>query len=136
MFVTIIGRGHSGTRIPTKMLIDSGWYMVAVNNSSDYIPPDKMYEAVQYINDRVTYKGDYEWDFSKLKGDPPNIFKKQLNSNYLSQLTSKLLRLGKVKRLSLQYNDKFFNFRFKTTLDVTMSSKTKQRSGWGQRAHS
>ena len=65
--ITIIGRGHSGTRIPAKMLHNSGVYMGRkLNQSSDFIPPHKMYDAAKYINSFVKYKGNYKWDFSYL----------------------------------------------------------------------
>ena len=80
MLITIIGRGHSGTRIPSKMLIDSGVYMGNVNSSYDLVPPDKLYEAARMINKKVRYLGNYKWDFSELKNPPPEKFKELINS--------------------------------------------------------
>jgi len=79
--VTIIGRGHSGTRVPSKLLHKNGVYMGArLNQSADLVPPHKMYEAVQHINKFVKYKGNYTWDFSYLlKNDPDDKFVKLVN---------------------------------------------------------
>jgi hypothetical protein len=46
MMVTIIGRGHSGTRAISHTLSASGVYMgEPLNNSGDLIPPQDMYDA-------------------------------------------------------------------------------------------
>ncbi|MEK6320356.1 MAG: sulfotransferase [Acidobacteriota bacterium] len=65
--VTVIGRGHSGTRIMSHTLNASGVYMGAeLNKSGDLIPPDDMYEACRVMARYVSYLGDLRWDFTKL----------------------------------------------------------------------
>jgi len=71
MLITVIGRGHSGTRAISKTLCDSGVYMGAqLNESSDLIPPDDMYEACRVMARYVEYRGGLEWDFSRLHTMP------------------------------------------------------------------
>ena len=46
MFITVIGRGHSGTRAMSQILAESGvWMGEPLNSSWDLVPPDSMYEA-------------------------------------------------------------------------------------------
>lgn len=67
MLITIIGRGHSGTRAMSHTLSASGVYMGAqLNNSGDLIPPDDMYEACRVFARYVDYKGGLEWDFTRV----------------------------------------------------------------------
>lgn len=71
--ICICGRGHGGTRIPSKLLHKNGVFMGAkLNQSADLVPPHKMYQAVQHINKFVKYKGNYEWDFSYLINNEPD----------------------------------------------------------------
>jgi hypothetical protein len=71
MLVTVIGRGHSGTRAMSQTLSDSGVYMgEPLNDSWDLIPPDDMYEACRVMSRHVVYKGGLEWDFSRLHTMP------------------------------------------------------------------
>lgn len=65
--VTVIGRGHSGTRAISHTLYASGVCMGnRINPSGDLIPPDAMYEACRIISRHVTWHGDLQWDFSAL----------------------------------------------------------------------
>ena len=65
--VTVIGRGHSGTRAISHTLYASGVYMGAsLNRSGDLIPPDDMYDACRVMAEYVEWKGGLEWDFSRL----------------------------------------------------------------------
>ena len=67
MMVTVIGRGHSGTRSMSHTLSESGVFMgEPLNESGDLIPPESMYEACRVMAKHVVYKGGLEWDFSKL----------------------------------------------------------------------
>ena len=67
MLITVIGRGHSGTRSMSHTLSASGVYMgEPLNGSGDLLPPDSMYEACRVMAKYVVYKGNLEWDFSKL----------------------------------------------------------------------
>jgi len=67
MLVTVIGRGHSGTRAISHTLSASGVYMgEPLNVSGDLLPPEAMYEACRVMARYVVYKGGLEWDFSQL----------------------------------------------------------------------
>lgn len=67
MMITVIGRGHSGTRAMSHTLSASGVYMGALLNvSGDLIPPEEMYEACRVLAKYVEYRGGLEWDFSRL----------------------------------------------------------------------
>ena len=73
MFVTIIGRGHSGTRAMSHTLSASGVFMGApLNKSGDLLPPESMYEACRVFAKYVDYKGGLEWDFSKVLSMEPD----------------------------------------------------------------
>jgi hypothetical protein len=65
--ITVIGRGHSGTRAVSHTLSASGVFMGSeLNPSGDKVPPQEMYEACRVIARKVTWKGGLEWDFSGL----------------------------------------------------------------------
>ena len=67
MMVTVIGRGHGGTRAMSHTLSASGVYMgEPLNASGDLIPADDMYEACRVLARRVRWCGELEWDFSAL----------------------------------------------------------------------
>jgi len=67
MMVTVIGRGHSGTRAMSHTLSASGVYMgEPLNDSGDLLPPEAMYEACRVMARYVRWKGGLEWDFSAL----------------------------------------------------------------------
>ncbi len=73
MFVTIIGRGHSGTRSISHTLSASGVFMgEPLNKSGDLLPPQSMYEACRVFAKYVGYKGGLEWDFSKVLAMQPD----------------------------------------------------------------
>jgi len=66
--ITIIGRGHSGTRAISHTLSASGVYMGAeLNGSGDLLPPGDMYDACRVLAKQVVWKGGLEWDFSPLQ---------------------------------------------------------------------
>jgi hypothetical protein len=94
--ITIIGRGHGGTRAMSHTLSQSGVYMGdTLNKSGDLLPPDDMYEACRVMAKYVKHKGGLQWDFSKLhtmKIDPR--FTKLIESYLESVLTSPALRKG------------------------------------------
>ncbi|HXF60590.1 MAG TPA: sulfotransferase [Caldilineaceae bacterium] len=85
--VTIIGRGHSGTRAISHTLYASGVYMGAcLNRSGDLIPPEQMYEACRVMARYVEWKGGLSWDFSRLHTMPiPDEFT-QLIHGYLKSV--------------------------------------------------
>jgi len=65
--VTIIGRGHSGTRAISHTLSASGVFMgEPLNDSGDLLPPDDMYEACRVFARFVQWRGGLEWDWSAL----------------------------------------------------------------------
>jgi len=67
MLVTVIGRGHSGTRAMSHTLSASGVYMGAkLNGSGDLIPADDMYEACRVMARHVRHLGGLKWDLSRL----------------------------------------------------------------------
>lgn len=89
MMITIIGRGHSGTRAISETLARSGVYMgEPLNRSWDLVPPEKMYEACRVMGQYVSYLGDWRWDFAKvldMKPDPAFI---RLIEEYLGSVLS------------------------------------------------
>jgi hypothetical protein len=65
--ITIIGRGHSGTRALAQTLYASNVYMGRrINPSGDLVPPDSMYEACRILARHICYKGELSWDWSSL----------------------------------------------------------------------
>jgi hypothetical protein len=71
MTITVIGRGHGGTRAMSHTLSASGVYMgAALNESWDLIPPEDLYEACRVMSRHVIHNGGLEWDFSKLHTMP------------------------------------------------------------------
>lgn len=89
MLITIIGRGHSGTRAISATLHESGVFMgEPLNNSSDLIPPESMYDACRIFGNYVEYKGGCEWDFSKVLSMEPVPEFKALIEDYLSTVLS------------------------------------------------
>ena len=85
--ITIIGRGHSGTRAISHTLYASGVYMgFTLNESGDLVPPHSMYEACRVFAKYVPWKGGLEWDFSQVNNmDIPDEFN-QLLDDYLSSV--------------------------------------------------
>lgn len=94
--VTVIGRGHSGTRAISHTLSATGYYMgEQINPSGDLVPPEDMYEACRVMAKYVKYKGGLEWDFSKLhrmKIDP--AFTRLIESYLSSVLANNSPRKG------------------------------------------
>ncbi len=65
--ITIIGRGHSGTRAISHTLYASGVYMGrTINRSGDKVPPEQMYDACRVMAKYVERNGDLAWDFARL----------------------------------------------------------------------
>jgi arylsulfatase A-like enzyme len=96
LFVTIIGRGHSGTRAMSHTLSQSGVYMGnTLNGSGDLVPAEQLYEACRVMAKHVVHKGGLEWDFSKLHTMPIDpAFTKLVESYLSSALTSPARRKG------------------------------------------
>lgn len=80
--ITIIGRGHSGTRAMSHTLSASDVFMGApLNESGDLLPPEAMYEACRVLARHVEWKGRLEWDFSRLHSVPiPDEFTALIHS--------------------------------------------------------
>jgi len=85
--VTIIGRGHSGTRAISHTLSASGVFMGGpLNGSGDLLPPDAMYDACRVLAQSVEWRGGLDWDWSALHSmDIPAEFT-QLIHNYLASV--------------------------------------------------
>lgn len=106
MLITIIGRGHSGTRAISHTLTASSVFMgEPLNKSGDLIPANDMYEACRVFAKYVTYKGGMEWDFDKvLSMDPDPAFIKLVESYLVSVLSSKSENKGwKLPETTLVY---------------------------------
>ncbi len=84
MLITVIGRGHSGTRAMSHTLSKSGvWMGEPLNGSGDLVPPESMYEACREFAKYVSYSGGMKWDFSRvLEMDPTPRFR-ALIADYL-----------------------------------------------------
>jgi hypothetical protein len=84
MMITVIGRGHSGTRAISHTLSNSGVFMgEPLNVSGDLLPPEAMYEACRVLARHVGWKEGLRWDFSNLEAMPiPEEFT-QLIQSYL-----------------------------------------------------
>lgn len=89
--ITIIGRGHSGTRAISHTLYTSNVHMgEPLNRSGDLLPPYNMYEACRVIAKHVTWKGDLNWDFNALQTmDIPKEFTDLLDLYLKSVFESK-----------------------------------------------
>lgn len=106
MLITIIGRGHSGTRAISHTLYASGVHMGGMlNPSGDLLPPQDMYEACRVMARHVVWKGGLEWDFSKLHTMPiPQEFDKLIRSYLKSVLDNKSAARGwKIPETTLVY---------------------------------
>jgi hypothetical protein len=87
MMVTIIGRGHSGTRVMSHTLYASGAYMGArLNPSGDLVPAEDFYEACRVMARSVVHRGGLEWDFSQLHTMPMDPAFTRLVESYLASV--------------------------------------------------
>lgn len=89
--ITVIGRGHSGTRAISHTLYTSNVYMGdLLNASGDLVPPEAMYEACRVLARYVKWEGDLKWDFSELHTvDIPKEFTDLLEQYLHSVLSNK-----------------------------------------------
>jgi Sulfotransferase family len=96
MTITVIGRGHSGTRAMSHTLSASGVYMGAqINKSGDLVPAEDMYEACRIMARHVVHLGGDRWDFSKLHTMPIDpAFTRLIESFLASVLASDAPRKG------------------------------------------
>ena len=88
--ITIIGRGHSGTRAISHTLSASDVFMGApLNKSGDLVPPNAMYDACRIMSQYVQWQGDLTWDFSQLHTmDIPTSFTDLIDAYLESVLSS------------------------------------------------
>ncbi|MGC9360771.1 MAG: sulfotransferase family protein [Anaerolineae bacterium] len=94
--ITVVGRGHGGTRAMSHTLTASGVFMGAPQNvSGDLLPPDPMYEACRVFGRYVTWNGDLSWDWSQvLASEPPAEFTDLITTYLESVLSSDALHRG------------------------------------------
>jgi arylsulfatase A-like enzyme len=82
--ITVVGRGHGGTRAMSHTLAQSGVYMGTQQNiSGDLVPAQDFYDACSILSKHVVYKGDMKWDFSKLHTMPIDPEFEKLVKRYL-----------------------------------------------------
>jgi hypothetical protein len=82
--ITIIGRGHSGTRAMSHTLSASGVFMgEPLNVSGDLLPPEPMYDACRIIARHVRWQGDLTWNFDALHSLPIDPEFRRLVEQYL-----------------------------------------------------
>lgn len=87
--ITIIGRGHSGTRLISHALQKSGVYMGSKQNvSGDLVPYFKFYDACRIASSHVVHIGDNNWDFSLLQNAEVNKNFIELIKIYLESVLS------------------------------------------------
>lgn len=87
MLITVIGRGHGGTRAMSHTLSASGVYMGSkLNVSGDLLPPQDMYEACRVMARHVVHLGGLRWDFAKLHTMPIDPAFTRLVESFLSSV--------------------------------------------------
>lgn len=104
--ITVIGRGHSGTRAISQTLSQSGVYMgKTLNKSGDLIPPQDMYEACRIIARHVIHKQGLNWDFSLLQTSPIDAEFKRFIESYLSSVlnSKEMIKGWKIPETTLVY---------------------------------
>jgi hypothetical protein len=104
--VTVIGRGHSGTRMISHTLYASGVYMgEPLNRSGDLLPPDDMYEACRVFARYVTWEGDLDWNWDQaFEAEIPEEFTDLIQSYLRTVLASRAMYRGwKIPETTLVY---------------------------------
>lgn len=104
--ITVIGRGHSGTRAISHTLYTSNVYMGnMLNASGDLLPPQAMYDACRVIARYVRWEGGLNWDFSALHTvEIPTEFTDLLHEYLKSVLNDKSKHRGwKIPETTLIY---------------------------------
>ena len=82
--VTVIGRGHSGTRAISHTLSASGVFMgEPLNVSGDLVPPESMYAACRVLARSVEWNGGLEWNWDRLLDMDIPVELTDLLENYL-----------------------------------------------------
>ncbi len=89
MMITVIGRGHSGTRAMSHTLYASGVDMGGtINPSGDLVPAHDLYEACALMARHVVHHGSLNWDFSALHTMPIDPAFTRLVESYLASVLS------------------------------------------------
>jgi hypothetical protein len=104
--ITVIGRGHSGTRAISHTLYASGVYMGGkLNASGDLIPPEAMYDACRIFANYVEHQDGFAWDFGRaLDASPSPEFVERITSYLVSVLQDKSSHKGwKIPETTLCY---------------------------------
>ena len=104
--ITIIGRGHGGTRAISHTLYASGVYMgQTLNPSGDLVPAYDMYDACRIFARYVRWQGGLNWDFSRaFETEIPQRFITTLERYLASVLAhSRPLKGWKVPETTLVY---------------------------------
>jgi hypothetical protein len=85
--ITIIGRGHSGTRALSHTLYASGVFMgQTINRSGDKVPPQSMYDACRVLARHVGWSDGLQWDFDALLHGPVDAEFEPLVRDYLADV--------------------------------------------------
>jgi hypothetical protein len=104
--ITVIGRGHSGTRAMSHTLSRSGVFMGKWRNySGDLVPAKDMYEACRIIARHIPWRGGLEWDFGPVQAMPiPAEFTRLIKRYLKTVLASPAPRKGwKIPETTLCY---------------------------------
>lgn len=87
--ITVIGRGHSGTRAIAHTLYASGVFMGhTLNRSGDKVPPHALYDACRVMAKYVKWKGGLAWDFDDLHSAKIDPEFEDLIGEYLRDIAS------------------------------------------------
>ncbi len=103
---TVIGRGHSGTRMLSQMFYASGVFMGNhISHRGDSLPPQAMYDACELVADHVRWTGDLSWDFSSLHAMPIDKRFEELVRTYLQSVlaSTSSVRGWKLPETTLAY---------------------------------
>jgi len=104
--ITVIGRGHGGTRAMAHTLSASGVFTGSpLNKSGDLVPAEEMYEACRVFARFVDWEGGLSWDFSRaLQADPTPEFVDLIERYLTTVLSSPASRRGwKLPETTLAY---------------------------------
>ena len=104
--VCVVGRGHSGTRLPAELLMKNGVFMGApLNKSMDLIGTHQVYYGLcRDAGSRVFHVEGAKWDTSRLVlGDLPENFDSSLEKYLASLITAEGKRGWKMPESSLIY---------------------------------
>lgn len=94
--ITIIGRGHSGTRAMSHTLLASGVFMGApLNVSGDLLPPQAMYDACRVFARNIHWLGDLKWSWDEVfEMETPTEFTDLIQSYLVSVRESEFEHKG------------------------------------------